>query len=87
MIYVCQIITFFVYCASRHHSVVEHREILEKLKYHFDRSSPMTDFSKCYRAQLLCEEFILNEFIPVKDIQNTQCIVCTYIYSIWCTIL
>lgn len=55
---------FLVYCASRHHSVLEHRDILEKLKSDFVCSSSMIDFSECYRIQLLWEEFIFNKFVP-----------------------
>lgn len=57
---------FLVYCASRHHSVLEHRDILEKLKSDFVCFSPMIDFSECYRIQLLWEEFVFNKFIPSK---------------------
>lgn len=57
---------FLVYCAYRHHSVVEHRDMLEKLKINFACSSSMIDFSECYRIQLLWEEFIFNKFIPKK---------------------
>lgn len=57
---------YLVYCASRHHSIVEHKEIIENLRENFVCSTPIIDFSESYRIQLLWEEFILNDFVPRK---------------------